>query len=768
LHKLTLEATLGALLHDTGKPVCRSGNARGNHGDLGYAFLKDIWLDADILDCVRSHHSPDGNLPKDSPLWPVWFANRLCDPNASGNPEGTAGNADASIALRSVFTHLNGEHPGMLLPLRSQGETLPLPQKQTTAASGDYATLVEKLRKELGTLTPAMDNINGILRVLEDCLSFVPADIRPGGEPDISLYDHSKLTAAMAACVSEYLLAIGETDFRSRLWKREEEFREEEAFLLYSADFSGIQKFIFTVATRGALASLRSRSFFLELLMEHYIDELLSGCGVSRANLLYSGGGHCYLLLPNTPAAQAAAETWNLRFNDWLLEEFGPLLFIAHGWTKCSGNDLTNTPAGQERYTAMFRRVSASISAHKLHRYSSEQLRRINSRKAPEDGRECVVCGRSDRLDENSRCFWCASFVSLSPKILGQDVYFVSRDKKEWDFALPAREGDAYFSLINEKTARIRLKSGEAVLRIYQKDQTDSSLPGSIRLYVGDYAAEREMAALSAQSQGIRRLAVCRMDVDNLGHAFTAGFRAPGEADMVKRDRFLTLARTAAFSRQMSLFFKSYINPILEAPEPDGSHLAVAIVYSGGDDVFLVGAWNSVIAAAQRIQEAFAAFCGGSLTLSAGISIHPDTFPIRMAAAQSAELEDRAKQTPGKNSLALFDPEADHTYPWTEFRERVLGEKLTLLQNFFQAEDQERGAVFLHQLLELLRQAKTDKINLARYAYLLAKMEPRDRDRAESYRAFSRSMYRWALSPADRDQLITAIYLHIYMERKEK
>ena len=237
---------------------------------------------------------------------------------------------------------------------------------------------------------------------------------------------------------------------------------------------------------------------------------------------------------------------------------------------------------------------------------------------------------------------------------------------------------------------------------------------------------------------------------------------------MVKRDRFLTLARTAAFSRQMSLFFKSYINPILEAPEPDGSHLAVAIVYSGGDDVFLVGAWNSVIAAAQRIQEAFAAFCGGSLTLSAGISIHPDTFPIRMAAAQSAELEDRAKQTPGKNSLALFDPEADHTYPWTEFRERVLGEKLTLLQNFFQAEDQERGAVFLHQLLELLRQAKTDKINLARYAYLLAKMEPRDRDRAESYRAFSRSMYRWALSPADRDQLITAIYLHIYMERKEK
>ena len=32
---------------------------------------------------------------------------------------------------------------------------------------------------------------------------------------------------------------------------------------------------------------MRSRSFFLELAMEHYIDELLNVCGVSRANLLY-------------------------------------------------------------------------------------------------------------------------------------------------------------------------------------------------------------------------------------------------------------------------------------------------------------------------------------------------------------------------------------------------------------------------------------------------------------------------------------------------
>ena len=58
------------------------------------------------------------------------------------------------------------------------------------------------------------------------------------------------------------------------------ELRREPASLLYTDDFSRIQRFIYTVHTEGALRSLRSRSFFLELLMEHYMDELLDGCGL--------------------------------------------------------------------------------------------------------------------------------------------------------------------------------------------------------------------------------------------------------------------------------------------------------------------------------------------------------------------------------------------------------------------------------------------------------------------------------------------------------
>lgn len=160
--------------------------------------------------------------------------------------------------------------------------------------------------------------------------------------------------------------------------------------MLYSADFSGIQKFIFTVATKGALPSLRSRSFFLEFLMEHYIDELLTACGVSRANLLYSGGGHCYLLLPHTEAVKGILQSWNTQFNDWLGAQFGIQLFVAHGWTACSGNDLVNVPGEKAPYTAMFRRVSSAIGHHKLHRYTPQQVLRLNEEFTDAQGQSAV------------------------------------------------------------------------------------------------------------------------------------------------------------------------------------------------------------------------------------------------------------------------------------------------------------------------------------------------------------------------------------------
>ena len=55
-------------------------------------------------------------------------------------------------------------------------------------------------------------------------------------------------------------------------------------------DISGIQDFIYTIHSENAMKMLRSKSFYLEIMMEHIIDSLLERLNLSRANLIYSGG----------------------------------------------------------------------------------------------------------------------------------------------------------------------------------------------------------------------------------------------------------------------------------------------------------------------------------------------------------------------------------------------------------------------------------------------------------------------------------------------
>lgn len=511
--------------------------------------------------------------------------------------------------------------------------------------------------------------------------------------------------------------------------------------------------------------------------MEHYLDELLAGCGVSRANLIYSGGGHCYVLLPNTAAVADTLTRWNRQFNRWLQQQFGTQLFLANAWTPCSGNDLTNTPAEKSPYKELFRRVNRLLEQHKFHRYTAEDLRQLNSTAAYPDGRECKVCGTSANLKDDL-CPWCKLFVDLSIKIQHKSVLVVSRQPSAADdCTLPALDGgSAYLTTTDRAAAQKRLSSGEPVLRVYTKNTPYSPLPSTTNLYVGDYAASNSMEELAGQSEGVRRIAVCRMDVDNLGHAFISGFEQENEKDPVKRMHYVTLSRTSAFSRQMSLFFKCYINGILEG-------LQVSIVYAGGDDVFLVGAWNDVLEAAQRIQSNFTAFSCGALTLSAGIGIFDDHYPIRLSAEETAALEEAAKHLPGKNAVALFtperkavrdakgsllvQPEQGHIYAWDVFRTKVLTEKVGCLQSFFGKDNAEHGNAMLYNLLALLREAENDRINLARYAYLLARLSPKkNAPDYKLYEQFSHNMMDWALDAVQRHQLITAIYIYVYQNRK--
>lgn len=791
--------TIGGLLHDVGKVLFRTSRVDGrNHSLSGWEFISRYTDEKRILDCIRYHHKDsisDADLEEDSLAYIVYIADNI----ASGADRREAEDSgkygfDKTQPLQSIYNLLNNRSNNLVHSVDRIRDRINYPRKPEDNADDGYSGILSGFSDGLRGLSFEPEYVHSLLELCEAYFSYVPSSTQTAEVADISLFDHSKITAGCAACISLYLQSANRTNYYKELFKNEQEFLDEKAFLIVSLDISGIQQFIYSIASKGALKNLRARSFYLEILLENSADEILSAVGLTRANLLYTGGGHAYLLLPNTSDAKRAVTVTLKNINRRLVERFGVLLFIAYGMEACSANELMSKTGDPESYENIFRSASSQIAAMKLRRYSADDLRWLNSRGTGNAERECTICGVTDSLDDaRNICTMCASLIDMSGRLLESDRLFVVLQEKMDDVCLPMFSGDgstAYLHAMSEADARRILEENrEKVIRLYSKNAFRTGLALATKLWMGDYHAETEegelktFEELAKSSEGIERIAVLRADVDNLGAAFVKGFVRAFEKENKKR--YVTISRTSTLSRSLSLFFKYHVNTVLRNPSYFLSKVKdtrnVVVVYSGGDDMFIVGAWDDVLCAAVDLYEAFQKYTGGALTLSAGYAVFDYKYPISRMAMESGKLEERAKANQygneSKNSISLFGLELEdgylvdhHTYNWRVFLDKVVGEKYRAVQNLF-VRVPGYGSSFLYNILNFLRQSRYDKINVARLAFLLARQESKQnasREEKEAYSEFSQSLYKWALNEEDRRQLITAIMLYVYSMREKE
>ncbi len=771
-----IKLAIGSLLHDIGKVVYRAGDSR-QHSASGSDFLKETRsdFDRDILNCVRYHHAANlkgASIDDDTLAYITYFADNVAAAmDRRKSQEGEDG-FDRTVPLDSVFNILNGNQGNSHYKQRMMNpkEEINFPVTEPCAMDESfYNQVVDRIKDNLQGIDITEEYINSLLSVLEATLSFIPSSTSKRELADISLYDHVKMTAAVAECCLQYMESQNITNYHDFLFKdSEKSLWDQPMFLLYSMDISGIQSFIYTIGSKSALRGLRARSFYLELIMEHIVDELLTKLNLSRSCLIYTGGGHCYMLLPNTePVKDAVADNCQL-VNEWFMENFDIALYIADGYALSSANNLKNEPLGS--YSELFHTVSRSISKKKSHRYTPAQLIDLN-RRHREGKRECKVCRRSADLnnvninnDDEARCPICAALEKLSGAILYEDYFIITREPAG-DDSLPL-PGGKFLRAGNSHLLRALMET-DSYVRSYTVNEPYTGKHVTTKLWVGRYTTGDTFEELAQKSQGIERLAVVRGDVDNLGNTFVSGFKDTGNGT------YETLSRTASLSRQLSLFFKLHLNGILENGKSNifssGGQRQVCIVYSGGDDIFFVGAWNEVIDSFIDVKNALEEFTLGTLTISGGLGLYDSSFPINRMALETAVLEDFSKDLDGKNAITLFDESG--RYNWNVFIKQVLGEKYACI-NEFMTLTQDKGKAFLYHLLELLR-GNEGPFNRARFVYFLSRMEPEARDEEgkaemEAYKAFSAKMYEWSLSEEERRQVVSAIYLYVYMQRKKE
>lgn len=784
MQKEIAQISIGALLHDMGKIIQRSNLDRREHSLAGYEMLKDTIKDKDILECIRYHHESEikqAKLDKQSIAYLVCLADNIAAGADRRDSEDKKSGYQKNIPLHSIYNLINNcqevfyYDPTTL----NQGEKIAFPHKtQVLFDDYKYRQIWQGIKDGLNRISYDEMYVNSLLSLLEGWSSYVPSSTYMEEVPDIPLYDHVKITAAAAGCLYVYLTEQGRGDFKKEALSKKDNLMAENAFLLFSCDLSGIQDFIYTTGVKGALKTLRARSLYLEIFLEHVMDELLEKVGLSRANLIYTGGGHAYALLPNSENCLQILNDFKHNINSWLMEEFDTDLYLACAWIETSGNILCNKEEGKGKYKNLFSVLSQKLSMEKSKRYNAADLIKLNH-KSTDGERECKNCRRSSKLKDNDLCEFCSEILYFSKAALKNDCIFAVTERKidGNGMLLPAYDGTTCYLTALDKETMLKYLKQNAVKHFYSKNVLTTGTLDAGHIWMGDYHWQRndEMASfadLAAEATGIKRIGILRADVDNLGEAFAKGFYREQLGE--EANRYFTLSRSAALSRSLAMFFKFHLNSILAKKDNNLTYYELSsdetkegrkvhIIYSGGDDLFLVGAWDDVLSAGMDIYKYFQKYTQGMLRLSAGFGIYGESVPLLRLAKDTGKLEEQAKSLPGKNAIALFTAD-DEAYTWQEFTEDIIEKKLRFLQKHLQ--NGEENATFIYALVQLLKDDA--QINIAKIAYTLGRRQPDEKadDVVKAkYNEFSSTVYSWAVDKNERKRLALAGQIYIYLNR---
>jgi len=670
--KAEKEIVVGALLHDIGKVVQRAqtdSKRREKHTKLGADWLSKIGIKPrDYSEYSLYHHAEEVENTENKLIHYVALADNF---SAFERPQRGEDVWERNQPLRNIFDLIDFEHPSdskslqtfwplSILETDSEGYIIPVfPSSEVPETLHEsYTKILENLGKYFKDNPKIVDDPDKLLLLLEKYLSFVPSETNIGENvpPDISLYDHLKTTAMIAVCMRRYIYDEKPSDIglHSSYPELKDFFdaRNVEAFLLVHGDISGVQKFIYTITSKGALRSLRARSFYLQILQERVVERILEELHLYRVNIHYIGGGNFYLILPNTQRIIETLEKVSTEFNNFLQNE-GLDLHLIIDWIPFGAREFENMKR-------IFEEASKKVNIKKLHPYSKEQLKEFFSiTKA--DKETCKICGkRTDQLytvgdsDEKIACKFCWDMYNLGSKLPKAEFLYPVEKPKPTDIKI----FDRYYSIVTKLDTN---RNSGFVLKYFSAlDHPGKLWPVSTATYIPE---ANDMDILAKKAIGAKKIGVLRGDVDNLGRIFSEGFSSA-------KNYPPTLSRISTLSRMLTLFFSHYLPAICARKLPveelcysiveQKCPRNVVIVYSGGDDFFIVGAWNEVFEIAVEINKAFKAFTGNNpkLSVSMGYILDHSKAPIYRLAKEAGKAENKAKNNKKdghmKNSITIL------------------------------------------------------------------------------------------------------------------
>lgn len=700
-----LSVVLGALLHDIGKFMQRAElekefpEIKENYDDFcpQNEYGKPAYLHAahtayfidryfpdglcdktELYNAARHHRNPAGDIYKE--------ADRLSSGSDRQESEDAIDDREnyKKARMHSILEYMAIEKNEMMTPgYRYELDPLDddvencFPTKLKNLNPGEGEKIVDSYRRLWDGFKGDFENIDtvnvdnftvSLLSLMEKYTWCIP--ISTIDRPDISLFDHSKTTAAIASALYLYHTDAGDLDTAKFAVKD-----ETVKFTLMAGDISGIQNYIFNiknVGIGGTAKRLRARSFFLSTLSDIAAHKLLHAFGLTISNLIISSGGKFYLLLPNIKESSKIIENMKAEFDRWCMSNLNGEVAVNIASVNFSCKELL-------QFNVVFRDVKSSLQEEKTSPFKnhlSDESGWIDNNFVFEDVKFedeeslCVSCRKFSGTKRHEQqivmCEHCYNDVTLG-RILtnAASIQFFS-DASSGRFRIFGYS----FSVTNGKR-----KDAKDAYLVYQLNNWSFSDNGAAlrpkyfanHVPVFDEALcrycnkkdckDKENAevgnpkfftCLAHASRGQKSLGVLKADVDNLGLIFIDGFRSEHEK---------AISRVTTLSRQLDNFFTGRLDCLLREEFKD-----IYTVYAGGDDLLVLGPWSQVLKLSMRLKEEFTEYCCGNpdFTLSAGMTICKSRLPIYAAIESAEELLEKSKHKPAmgentpKNQLSVL------------------------------------------------------------------------------------------------------------------
>lgn len=492
-----------------------------------------------------------------------------------------------------------------------------------------------------------------LLQLMHRLMAFVPVIGQPA---DMPMYFIARTRAAVLHCLCQEEIAV------------------DKPFLFIGGDVSGIQEYLYDLARKGAAKLLKGRSFYLHLLADSLLHRILSDLQLPPSQVIHASGGGFSVLAPNTEKNRKLLST-RLRpeLTLRLFESFKDRLFVSLVYEEIDGTALKGTG-----FTKLWTRINQLSSLEKKRRYHrlSEKLYADLFEPGEVGGETPRDEVTNEELSHKFKTYGEGeNALQVSP--ITYDQIILAQRLKQADYWVKTRKelrglekaycfdpcqlGVLHYFLKAEELPKGNLNA--EILQINPKgsfllpdsqernqqsqgfvfyggndypsepdpDKKGAEIPLSFDVLAG-MQPEQPIPGREFPNPEFKRLGTLRMDVDDLGLAIRQGF--PPEE--------MSIARYSAMSMHLDYFFKGYLNLLAEKHAGQLSY----IVYSGGDDLFIVGKWDRMADLAREIARAFKVWCGGNpkLSLSGGLHLSTPKFPVSRSAEYAEEHLDHAKE----------------------------------------------------------------------------------------------------------------------------